>query len=198
MEEEKTARGGAAERLKRMQEASRKRAERAKADKARAAGLKAAFPNLAVFPWMAGAKRIPGYGYFVNRDGKVFGPRYNELVQDRDMYVCLCKDGSVRKYAVAYLVASVFLPNPKFYGFVSHKDGNIRNNKVENLEWTQEREDGRKTVMKRVACFDRDGVLVGTFDSVKEAADAGGLHLSGISRACACGGKCGGFLWRYA
>lgn len=161
------------------------------------ARVKASIPDLVKCPWMAGAKRIPGYGYFVNRDGKVFNSRYVELVQDRGMYVCLCKNGNMRKYAVAYLVATAFLPNPKFYGFVSHKDGNPRNNNTENLQWTQERENGRKTVMKRVACFDRNGRLLSTFGSVKEAAEAGGLHISGISRACACGGKCGGFLWRY-
>lgn len=189
----KKPRRGASERVKDLLEASRAKAERVKAN-----GGPVAIPDLVKHPWMAGAARIPGYGYFVNRDGKVYNLRYNELVKDRGMYVCLCKNGNVRKYAVAYLVAGVFLPNPRFYKYVSHKDGDPRNNKVENLEWTQGQESGRKGVMKRVVCFAKDGSVLATFESVKEAAEAGGLRSSGISRACACGGKCGGFLWRYA
>jgi len=32
------------------------------------------------------------------------------------------------------LVAEVYLPNPKRYTSVRHKDGNVRNNNIDNLE----------------------------------------------------------------
>ena len=52
----------------------------------------------------------------------------------RNQYT-LCKEG--KKYTVRgyYIVAQTFLPNPKNYIEVNHKDGNNLNDCLENLEW---------------------------------------------------------------
>jgi len=39
------------------------------------------------------------------------------------------------EFYVHELVAEVYLPNPKRLGKVRHKDGNVRNNNLDNLEW---------------------------------------------------------------
>lgn len=49
--------------------------------------------------------------------------------------VSLTKDVEQKTFSVHRLVASAFLPNPKNYPVVNHKDENKQNNCVENLEW---------------------------------------------------------------
>lgn len=47
----------------------------------------------------------------------------------------LCKDAVVRGFLVHRLVASEFIPNAENLPVVNHKDGNTKNNKIDNLEW---------------------------------------------------------------
>lgn len=49
--------------------------------------------------------------------------------------VRLCKDGVIKTHRIHRLVAQTFLENPENKPFVNHKDGNKRNNAVNNLEW---------------------------------------------------------------
>lgn len=49
-------------------------------------------------------------------------------------------DGEKVRKQIKLLVAESFLPNPEGYRYVKHKDGNLGNNSVENLEWTRRRE----------------------------------------------------------
>lgn len=47
----------------------------------------------------------------------------------------LSKNGVIKTHRVHRLVAESFLENLDDKSFVNHKDGNKRNNKLENLEW---------------------------------------------------------------
>lgn len=49
--------------------------------------------------------------------------------------VSLWKDGTVRDWLVARLVATTFLGSPPEGFTVNHKDGNRFNNHIDNLEW---------------------------------------------------------------
>lgn len=44
-----------------------------------------------------------------------------------------------KEFAVDRLVASTFVenPNPKYYKYVKHKDGNLLNNRADNLYWSE-------------------------------------------------------------
>lgn len=44
-------------------------------------------------------------------------------------------DKNYKSFTIHQLVASAFLPNPNDYRCINHKDGNKKNNRVENLEW---------------------------------------------------------------
>lgn len=50
-------------------------------------------------------------------------------------YVTLSKEHKTKKILVHRLVAEAFIDNPECKPQVNHKDGNVHNNKVSNLEW---------------------------------------------------------------
>lgn len=49
--------------------------------------------------------------------------------------VALCKDGKLHFFRCHRLVASAFIPNPNHYPVINHKDEDVTNNQVSNLEW---------------------------------------------------------------
>lgn len=80
--------------------------------------------------------------YAVSSDGTVMNLLTNKIKKPRSngtgkgyMRVDLYKNGERRRCYVHRLVAEAYIPNPNSLPFVNHKDGNPRNNKVDNLEW---------------------------------------------------------------
>ena len=49
--------------------------------------------------------------------------------------VALSKDGKLHYFRCHRLVASAFIPNPNHYPVINHKDEDVTNNQVSNLEW---------------------------------------------------------------
>lgn len=66
--------------------------------------------------------------------GKILKPALHNGKQPY-FYVTLSKDHKNRKILVHRLVAGAFIPNPDDKPQVNHKDGNVHNNCVTNLEW---------------------------------------------------------------
>lgn len=88
--------------------------------------------------------------YKVSNMGEVFSCRTGKILSqhvhvpfpkrrkgDRYLKVDLHKDNKHTRHFVHRLVLNAFLPPLPFSGFsVNHKDGNWRNNKLSNLEWS--------------------------------------------------------------
>ena len=124
-------------------------------------------------------KVIPGYGgvYEVGDLGRVYRGGFElNLIDGR--YVNLSWKGDVRRLDVAYLVARAFLSNLEGRPYVVHKDGDVRNNRVDNLEWSEVRRRAdwkRRNVGKAVVQYDLEGVLVGRYESLKDAEEKTGV-----------------------
>lgn len=94
-----------------------------------------------MFPEMT---KINGFeNYYVTRDGKIFSNMVGKglvelkLREDKDGYYEIGLYSNRKRYfrRIHRLVGVAYIPNPNNYPQINHKDGNVKNNNVENLEW---------------------------------------------------------------
>jgi hypothetical protein len=137
---------------------------------------------------MSKTRKIKGYGgkYSVSESGKVFSGEH-ELTLIGGRYVNLSDGGEVRRVDVAYLVARAFVGNVAGKEYVWHLDGDVRNNRAENLAWREVRqvlkgERGRRAFSGGVLQYDLEGNLVGMYSTVREASEATGVARALIDR----------------
>jgi hypothetical protein len=96
---------------------------------------------------VASARPVVGSDYYkVSKDGRVLlaaGSKVSALkptLYPEGLKVKLRGGTRVGEFFVHELVAETYLPNPNKWTVVRHKDGNVRNNKVENLQWAKAEE----------------------------------------------------------
>lgn len=124
---------------------------------------------------------------------------------------------SLKDFYLHRLVGQAFLPNPKNYPVINHKDENKLNNNVENLEWctqkyntnygtAQERKSkklskiliNRKDLSKPVLQFDKNIIFIKEYPSAMDAERNTGIHQENICSVCRGKQKsAGGYIWRY-
>jgi hypothetical protein len=107
----------------------------------------------------------------------------------------LWKNGKNKFYYVHRLVAMAFIPNddPLHKTQVNHKNENKTNNTVENLEWctpeyninygTRNERVGESN-MKQVIAIDKNGEIVGYYESTLAVEKYTGISQGSISRYC--------------
>ena len=123
----------------------------------------------------------------------------------------LYKNGIRRALLLHRIVAKAFIPNPNNFPEVNHKDENIQNNCVENLEWCDSKynanygtrnqrcyESNRKHFKPIYQIDFTSGEKIKRWDCIADAARALKIHEEQISRVCKGRNKtAGGFLWEY-
>ena len=121
------------------------------------------------------------------------------------LVVNLKHNGKQRMKTVHKLVANHFIYNPDNKPEINHKDGNKKNNRVDNLEWCNRSENVKhafktglnyQTGKRKVLCVELNKI----FSSIAEAESWVGVKGSRIANVCRLrrGCKtCGGYHWRF-
>ena len=128
------------------------------------------------------------------------------------LYVCLSKNGVHKYFRVHRLVAQAFIPNSEKLQIVNHKDENVQNNVVSNLEWCdikyntnygtgikrRSEKQLNKNTSKQVFQYDLENNLINVFPSGKEVQRQLGYLQTSISACCLGKLKTAyGYIWKY-
>lgn len=147
-------------------------------------------------------KKIRGFGgkYEVDELGNVWS-RGCVLAKVRGRYVTLSgKEEGCRQVLVCYLVARAFVANAEMRPYVVHLDGDRTNDRVENLAWSETKEErkGRKAGGRRCWVYQRDGAFVGKFESLQAACRELGVDPAQARRVADGRGKSAkGYVFRW-
>lgn len=123
--------------------------------------------------------------------------------------IALCRGkGKPKSMYVHRLVAQAFLDNPNNKPLVNHKNGDPKDNRLDNLEWSTYsennthayRSNGRRAAIElKVVAVDDNGELVMSFRSIADAARVVGVTPHAIWSAIQRNGKCKNYTWiKYA
>lgn len=127
--------------------------------------------------------------------------------------VVISVDGKSRQVLIHRLVAEAFIPNPDNLPQVNHKDENMLNNNVWNLEWCTKQYNMSygtkparqslfmtKSVGRSVTQYSLDGNQIASYISVTAAHKQTNIDISAIIAVCkgTTQRTAGGYLWRYA
>jgi hypothetical protein len=168
-------------------------------------------------------KDIEGYEgkYQVSSCGRVKSLNYNKTGREQILepikfsngylLVCLYKNGKGKYKLIHRLVAEAFIPNPKNLPYVNHKDENKENNRVDNLEWCEQKYNlnygtrneriskkllNREDLSKPVLCVET-GIVYSSAMEAERQTGADNGHII----ACCKGKKyktTKGYHWQYA
>lgn len=129
----------------------------------------------------------------------------NRISKSGYCYIYLSKNKQIKGFRVHRLVAQAFISNPNNLPQVNHKDGNKKNNSVNNLEWCTakentnhaERNSLRKRSYKKVNQYDLKGNFIKQWNSLTEVALFYNKSKTTICNYCKGKLKDKNFIWKY-
>lgn len=172
-------------------------------------------------------KPINGFeGYFISNLGNVMSTKYstNKLLKKREnidgYYVYqLYKDGKGHSRRRGRMIAEHFIEIPDWLSndcaIINHKDGNKKNDSIDNLEWTNTSGNAihawdnglinrdtfmnsKRKSMKPIYKIDRNtNTVLKEYESYREACRLENLNSGNLSKAVRTGSLCGGYVWVY-
>lgn len=107
--------------------------------------------------------------------------------------VILVINGKKSAFYIHRLVAEAFIPNPDNLSQVNHKDENVKNNKVDNLEWCTAQYNSNygnrnnkilKHIKKPILQYNLDGKFIKEYESITQANKETHIPISSISACC--------------
>lgn len=123
--------------------------------------------------------------YEIYPDGRIFSKITNKFLKPSitaQGYLQI-RYGSGFAY-VHRLVAEKYLPNPNNLPQINHKNEDKTDNRVENLEWCDEKYNTRYSKAKKVYCYNKDGELVKVYNTSTDT-KLDGFNDSGVRNVCA-------------
>lgn len=125
-------------------------------------------------------------GYYISNFGRVYSTKSKKILKPSKMNkgttyyeIQLMMNGKKKHYSIHRLVAEYFVKKEnETYNIVNHIDGNIYNNKYNNLEWTTQQNNVVKGQMRTGRSFlgnanncslYKDGEKIGEFKSIRQA-----------------------------
>lgn len=155
-------------------------------------------------------KEIPGSGgkYQISNYGNVYSLINNvQLKGINNGNGYLRVKLNERLFYIHRLVAMAFIPNPKCYKEINHKDENKLNNNADNLEWCSHKYNmkfGTRNKMaidntkKSVIQYTMSGKYVCSYNSIVEAAGKMSISKGNIVSVLKGNRKsAGGYKWKY-
>jgi phenylpropionate dioxygenase-like ring-hydroxylating dioxygenase large terminal subunit len=92
-----------------------------------------------VLPEMTKIKDFPNYS--ITKDGRFYSHNRKKFIPpskvDGYLRVKLSNDKEIKSVMVHKLVAQTYIPNPNNYQYVTRKNKNKEDNRVENLQWSE-------------------------------------------------------------
>lgn len=123
--------------------------------------------------------------YSVDVDGNVWSHKYNRIkklkprwAKRRGSYLSVSlrsRNGMIKTFYIHRLVAMAFIPNPHNKREVKHLNGNLSDNRVENLEWSTKSES--RTVKVSTAGYELDITITKRIKDIHTASVRKGLTI---------------------
>lgn len=144
-------------------------------------------------------------GNIYNKEGKLMK---QHLTRNGYLRVKLSRGLDRKMYLVHRIIAETFIPNPSNYPIVNHLDSVRDNNKVSNLEWTDNSHNQKQrydkngyvgTKRKKVAQIDsKTGEVIKIWEYIELAEKELGICSQNIGKVASGKRKsAGGYKWLY-